>query len=482
MKTFEQYLESTGEVGVVEQVFPSLVFVTGLPSVKPQELVLFETGDYGHVMSLRPGHAEVLLFSDEGVRIGMQVARTDELYQIRVGNGMLGHVIDPLGRPQEKGFDSIEGFEPRVADAMPPELGVRDLVTEAFDTGVTVVDLVIPLGKGQRELVIGDRKIGKTAFLKQAAIAHVLRGGICVYGAVAKRTHEITSLVNFATKQNISERLVIVASNSRDSAGLIFQTPYSAMAVAEYFRDQGEDVLLVLDDLTIHAKHYREITLLAKRFPGRSAYPGDVFYIHARLMERAGNFQTGSITCLPVAETVLGDISGYIQTNLMSMTDGHIFFDTELYNAGRRPAVNSFLSVTRVGHQAQSPLYKSLSQELSKFLSKYRQTEELLHFGGELGDEAKQVLSLGAKVQVLFNQAADTVVSKHITAVILAALWAGLWSSDDEHAFQQRYVTLASAYASNEAFRQQVETFIAQSENFQRLIDTVQSNEGVLTG
>jgi len=323
---------------------------------------------------------------------------------------------------------------------------------------------------------LGDGKIGKTPFLRQVVLSHVVRGGVCVYAAIAKRYHELTRLKAYLEGKQIFGSCVVVATSARDSAGMIVQTPYTAMTVAEYFRDAGKDVLVILDDLSIHAKYYREMMLMAKRFPGRSAYPGDVFYIHAKLMERAGNFTTGSITCLPVAETVQGDISGYIQTNLMSMTDGHIFFDTELYNQGVRPAIDPFLSVTRVGHQAQTPMFKSLSRELSKFLSHYQQTEELLHFGGEMGEEAKQTVALGNKIQVMVNQEGG-LVPKEVVAVVLAGLWGGLWGQDDLPGFQTKFLKLVTEYLTVPEYQRQVNEVVAGVADFEALVGVVKGRQ-----
>ena len=235
-------------------------------------------------------------------------------------------------------------------------------------TGMTLVDLMIPLGRGQRELVLGDRKTGKTQFLLQAALAQASVGTVCVYACIGKKKAEILRVKEFFAKEGILDKTVIVASSSQDSTGEIFTCPYTAMAVAEFFRDRGQDTLVLLDDMTTHAKFYREMSLLLRKFPGRDSYPGDIFHIHSKLLERSGNFvikkdgneMDVAITCLPAAETIQGDLTGYIQTNLMSMTDGHIYFDNELFFKGRRPAINPFISVTRVGYQTQTSLRKEM--------------------------------------------------------------------------------------------------------------------------
>lgn len=479
MKTFDEYLQVTGEVGMVEQAFSSLVYVSGLPRVRPGELVMFEQEILGQVIAITPNYVEVVVYDSGRVRIGQKVARTEERFAVAVGATMLGAVVDPLGRPMLATVVRPEGLVARMVDMPPMKLEGRALVKDTLDTGVAVVDMVIPLAKGQRQLVLGDGKIGKTPFLRQVVLSHVARGGICVYAAIAKRYHELTRIKGFLDEKRIAGSVVVVATSARDSAGMIVQTPYTAMTVAEYFRDLGKDVLVVLDDLSIHAKYYREMMLMAKRFPGRSAYPGDIFYIHARLMERAGNFTTGSITCLPVAETVQGDISGYIQTNLMSMTDGHIFFDIDLFNQGIRPAINPFLSVTRVGHQAQTALFKSISREMSKFLSHYKQTEELLHFGGEMGDEAKHILVLGDKVRVMINQEGG-LVPKEVVAVVLAGLWGGLWSADEVANFQTKFVKLVSDYLTDQNYQTQVNQILSGATDFEGLVGLIKGKQEVV--
>lgn len=481
MKTFDDYLNQTQEIGVVEQIFPSLVYVSGLPRAKPKELVVFETGDVGQVISLTQGHVEVVLFANSNMGVGVRVARTEQEFQIPLSQGILGSVINPIGQAVLGSHVPAGDTELRVVDVEPLKMQGRQVIKEPLDTGVTLVDMGVPLAKGQRQLILGDGKIGKTPFLRQVMLSHALRGGICIYAAIAKRYHEISDLKLFMESKNILPNSVLVASSARDTAGLIYQTPYSAMSIAEYFRDLGQDVLVIFDDLTLHAKYYREMMLMAKRFPGRSAYPGDIFYIHARLMERGGNFEKGSITCLPVAETVEGDISGYIQTNLMSMTDGHIFFDIELYNQGRRPAINSFLSVTRVGHQAQSAMFKSLSRELSRFMSQHKQTEELMHFGGEMGEEAKRVLALGDKVRVMFNQEGG-IIPKEIAACVMAGLWGGWWEQDTLTSFQQKFTQLVNAYLTDQNYQQQVGQLLTMAQSFEELTQQVQSQQQMFIG
>src|SRR5581483_5765076 len=353
MKDFLTYLKETEEVGYISQVINFLIEIEGLPSARLNELVVFETGEIGRITTIAHKSVEVITFSKTSVKVGTRVTRTNEFLMVGVGDGLLGKTVDPLGASLDPQNPIGKLSELRPIDVTPGGIDTRSRITKPLETGATLVDLIIPLGMGQRELVIGDRKTGKTSFLIQAILTQAKRGTICIYAAIGKKTLDIKKIEELFQKSGIAKNTVVVASSSQDPVGVIYLTPYTAMTVAEYFRDSGRDVLVVLDDLSTHAKFYREISLLGRRFPGRNSYPGDIFYTHAKLLERAGNFKTAkgpvSITCLPVTEAVQGDLTGYIQTNLMSMTDGHIYFDNDLFSKGKRPAVNTFLSVTRVG-------------------------------------------------------------------------------------------------------------------------------------
>ena len=372
MNRFEEFLKKTGEVGYVDEMIHSVAYISGLPEAQAYELVVFENGDFGEIISLGEHHLEVVPFSKTSFPLGSRVARTNAFLQVGASKNLLGKSIDPLGNVLEyldgDKASTQDGATYRRIDQRAPGVLERKKTDRPLETGVALVDLVIPLGKGQRQLVVGDRKTGKTNFLVQAIFNQAKQGTVCIYAAIGKKRIETKRALEVLKSKGIVDNLITVATSPADSPGLIFATPYTAMSIAEYFRDQGHDALVILDDLTAHAKYYREISLLAKRFPGRSSYPGDIFYIHSRLLERAGNFKTGSISVLAIAELIFGDLSGYIQTNLMSMTDGHIYFDTDFYNQGRRPAINPFLSVTRVGFQAQTPLVRDLSRTLSSYM------------------------------------------------------------------------------------------------------------------
>lgn len=469
MKDFNFYLESIGEIGFVEQALHSVVYVSGLPEVRPNEIVLFESGEMGKVLTLNKEDAEILLFKGSDVRVGSKVVRTGEILKIPVGNNLLGRAIDPLGEAID-GKGQLTESEWEDVDKPPPKITERKTPDKPMETGVSLVDIVVPLARGQRELVIGDRKTGKTEFLLQTIMTQAGKGAICIYAVIGQKRTDILKLREFFESQKVMKNIVIVASSSSDISGLIYLTPYTAMSLAEYFRDQGLDVLLILDDMTTHAKVYREISLLSRRFPGRSSYPGDIFFIHARIVERAGCFKKGSITLLPVAESLMGDLSGYIQTNLMSMTDGHIFFDINLYNEGKRPSVNPFLSVTRVGHQVQSKLVKDIGREVTSFLVTYDRMKQFLHFGAEVGQSARNVLALGSKVDIFFNQANFVNVDINVNILTLGGLWAGIWDDVETPGLKRSFEKIILTFNTNDNYKKEVIDLINKSKSFSELI------------
>ncbi len=426
MLTFKDCLAKTSEMGFVEELMLSVARVSGIPGAHLREQVLFESGQRGEIISLRPNIAEVMVFSREPLRVGTRVVRVGYPFSILAGEKLLGRIIDSLGEPLEGEKDWTErDMQWLPVDVRPGEIATRKRITRGFETGVMLVDLLVPLGHGQRELILGDRKTGKSQLLWRAVKAQVKQGNICIYAAVGKKKMEILQTWNFLKDSGVAASTVMITSGANDSAGEIFLTPYTAITLAEYFRDLGRDVVLVIDDMTTHAKYYRELALLSRKFPGRDSYPGDIFHIHSKLLERAGNFNTGSITCLPLAETQMGDITGYIQTNLMSMTDGHIYFDSELFFAGRRPAIDPFLSVTRVGRQTQNPLQKDISSRLLIMLSDYEKITRFVKFGTELGENSRAILDMGEKIWQFFDQPINEIVPRPLAMVLFALLISG---------------------------------------------------------
>ena len=479
MKDFQYYLDKIGEIGYVVQSIHSIVYVSGLPGACPNEVLIFENKDMGLVLSMSREYLEVLVFSNVKVLVGSKVVRTGENVKIGVGNGLLGRVIDPLGIPLDKNGE-IKDLTLSLTDIDPPKIVERKNIEKPLTTGVAMVDLISPLGKGQRELIIGDRKTGKTEFLLQTMTTQARLGTVCIYALVGQKRIDINKLHEFFISHKIDQNTILIASCSSDSPGLIYLTPYSAMTIAEYFRDRGMDVLLVLDDMTTHARNYREISLLARRFPGRSSYPGDIFYLHSKLIERAGNFKKGSITCLPVAESVLGDLSGYIQTNLMSMTDGHIFFDIELVSQGKRPAMNPFLSVTRVGHQTQTQLQKDLSREISVFLVTYDRMKQFMHFGAEVGDTARNILNLGAQVDTFFNHSGIKTVAINVNIFIIAGLWSGIWSEVKTDQLKKEIEQIVLLYDTDEKYKKEIDTFIESSDTFSDIVTKLRRDNSLI--
>lgn len=470
MSNFNDYLEAIGEVGEVEEVLYSIVSVTGLPKLKPGEIVVFENGQLGQTLSISSEKAEILLLSHKSVRVGEKVARTDKFLSVPISDDILGSVIDPFG-------NSINGKKITSQawgklDPNPPALSERSGVKDPVETGTALVDLLIPIGKGQRELIIGDRKTGKTQFFVRTILNQAKKGNICIYASVGKRIEEIKEILDSLRKKGIDQDVIVVATSASDAPGLIFMTPYTAMAIAEHFRNKGKDALVILDDLTNHAMYYRQISLLAGRFPGRNSYPGDIFYIHSKLLERAGNFKKGSITCLPVAESILGDLSGYIQTNLMSITDGHIFFDSEYANLGRRPAINPFLSVTRVGQQAETPLVRDLSRELSTFLIQLEELQTFMHFGSELSEDVIQKLKLGDRVLEFFNQPTD-IVPINLSVLTTGMLWIGVWRDQKVADMRAKIKKMVEEYELNTNFRKSIDQLIAKTATFKELLNNL---------
>jgi F-type H+-transporting ATPase subunit alpha len=477
MKDFNYYLNSIGEIGYVEQTTSSIIYASGLPGVKPGELVLFENGQLGETLSLSHHAIEILVFSKDGLTLGTKIVRTNDLLKIPVGIELLGKIIDPLGNNLEESLPVRRPKMLRAIVASPSGITSRKAIKRHLATGVPVVDLVLPLGYGQKQLVIGDRKTGKTDFLLQAILTQAKLGNICIYAAIGKRKFDIIKLKDVFAKYQILDRVVIVASGSQDPIGMIYLTPYSAMTISEYFRDQGFDVLLVLDDLSTHAKFYRELALLGKRFPGRSSYPGDIFYTHASLLERAGNFATPkgerAITCLPVAETIEGDLSGYIQTNLMSMTDGHLYFDLDLFAKGRRPAINPFLSVTRVGRQTQSNLERQINREILSFLTLFEKMQRFAHFGAELNETIKATLSVGEELTKFFQQPPSTIIPIHVQILLFCLLWISVVqkrSPSEAYEKLQDLEKIVKLYEGNQDFRKKLDTIIQTTESFNDLL------------
>ena len=481
MTDFDSYLSSTEEIGFVRQIVGSMIYAEGLPTAHPGEVVLFEFGGMGYVLGLTPVSVEILLLSAEDVLVGTRIARTGSTLRIKTGKEYLGTILTSDILRNEVFIFNEDAKNHRPVDGVSTIFTDRKNITQPLETGVTVVDLLVPLGIGQRELIIGDRKTGKSNFLLQTIRTQVAKNCICIYATIAKPQLEIDRIIRFFKENNLMHRSVIVASNADHRAGLIYLTPYVAMTMAEHFRDKGENVILILDDLTTHARYYREIMLSAKRFPGRNSYPGDIFHIHARLLERAGNFQKGSLTCLPVGQSILGDLSGYVQTNLMSITDGHIFFDNDFFDQGRRPAINPFLSVTRVGEQTQTPLVQEIGRLTRSFLTQYDKVKQFKHFQSELNEKIRILFDMGDRTLAFLDQSAGAIVPLNCNLILYGALWSDFWKNTPIKDMKYQMNQLTKAYLEEEEFRQQADVLISQSNTIEKLKTLMKANRELLS-
>ncbi len=482
MKSFQEHLEFTNEVGFVEAVNNSVISVSGLPKAMPQELIMLETGEMGYILNLHKDLCDVLLFEKIPIKTGIKVARIDKTLSIALSPELLGKSIDPFGKPLDKSIDlQLNNAVERIVDISPNGIGSRNRISTTLETGVALVDLILPLGKGQRELIVGDRKTGKTNFLLQSMVMQARLGAVCVYVAIGKKQSNYKAIEEYMKTQGIYDSCVLVASSAEDTAAKIFLSPYSGMTIAEYFLSVGKDVFIILDDLTTHAKYYRQISLLVKRFPGRNSYPADIFYAHSRLLERAGNFkiQTDSgisersITCFPVADTLQGDLSGYIQTNLMSMTDGHLYFDIDLYGKGRRPPIHPFLSVTRIGRQTQDSLRQTLSREIFSFLSLHEKMQNFSHFGAEVSGTVADTLKTGMKITAFFDYLSQKVLRLELQIFLFTLLWVDVWREKTIDDMKKDMDRIMDLYSKDETLQGEVKLMIKSSDSFNKLLGSV---------
>ena len=464
----------TLSTGTIVEVASSSVKCTGLAGAKLNEMLLFEDGSYGQVIALHPDSVDGMSFGTTPLLPGTKVTCSGKQLEVPVGEELLGMTIDPFG----KGLSgvSIKTHMTYPLHILAPGIDKRKRIHHALFTGLKTVDLLLPLGKGQRELIIGDRKTGKTNFLLQTLLFQVKNGSIGIYVAIGKKKSEIKKVQEFLKENNIEKKCIIIASTSDDPTGVIYLTPYTGMAIAEYFRDFEKDVLLILDDLSTHARFYREIALITNRFPGKNSYPGDIFSTHARLLERAGNFQTAlggeaSITCLPVVETLQGDLAGYIETNIMSMTDGHLFFDSDLFTQGRRPAINPFLSVTRVGRQTQDALQREITSQVITFLNTLQKVQSYTHFGAELSEDIKKTLQKGDQVLAFFQQNTDEITDQYVQIYTFAQMWKNIWT--DTNAMIEAITATEKKYHSDMKFQEYVYDVVNESESLDELISKI---------
>ena len=400
--------QTSAEGGVVISSADGIVQVEGMDKAVYGEIVTFENGAKGMVESVDPGKLGIMLFDGaETVGVGTLVTRSGKRAGIPVGDGFLGRVIDPLGEPIDgKGPVNAEGYNPIEKQA--PGIRERQSVDTPLHTGILAIDSMFPIGRGQRELIIGDRQTGKTSIATDAILNQKDTGVLCIYVAIGQKASSIARVAEDLKKHGAMSYTTIVAATASDSAPLQYIAPYAGTALAEYFMSKGKSVLIVYDDLSKHAVAYRAISLLLRRSPGREAYPGDVFYLHSRLLERSCRMRDdlggGSITALPIVETQAGDVSAYIPTNVISITDGQIFLESALFNAGNRPAVNVGLSVSRVGGAAQTKAMKKANSNLRIELAQYKDMESFAQFSSDLDAETRRQLEHGKALTEMLKQ------------------------------------------------------------------------------
>lgn len=407
IKTFAGQIESD-DVGTVISVGDGIASVYGLKDAMLGELLLFPNDIYGMVMNLNADDVgAVLLGSDLSLKEGDVVKRTKRVVEVPVGDGLLGRVVSPLGIPLDE-MGPISYNKTRPIERIAPGVMTRKSVDTPLATGIKAIDSMIPIGRGQRELIIGDRQTGKTSIAIDTIVNQKGKNVNCVYVAIGQKNSTVANIVNRLKEKGCFDYVTVVNASASQSAPQQYIAPFSGMAMAEEWMEEGKDVLIVFDDLSKHAVAYRTLSLLLRRAPGREAYPGDIFYLHSRLLERAcklaPEYSGGSITALPIIETQAGDISAYIPTNVISITDGQIFLISDYFNAGQRPAVDSGLSVSRVGSSAQIKAMKQVSKSLKIELANYRENLSFAQFGSDLDNETKRILTHGAIVMEALKQ------------------------------------------------------------------------------
>ena len=396
------------EVGTVISVGDGIASVYGIDHAMYGEIVTLETGLKGMVQDIKENEISCILFGDDSeIKQGTKVCRTGKKAGIPVGEGYIGRIVDALGAPIDgKGEIKADGYRPVENEA--PGIVDRKSVSVPLETGILSIDSMFPIGRGQRELIIGDRQTGKTSIATDTIINQKGKDVICIYVAIGQKASTVARLVNDLKAHDALDYTTVFCSTASECAPLQYIVPYSATALAEYFMYQGKDVLIVYDDLSKHAVAYRAISLLLGRSPGREAYPGDVFYLHSRLLERSSRLSEeaggGSITALPIIETQAGDVSAYIPTNVISITDGQIYLETEMFNAGFRPAVNAGLSVSRVGGAAQIKAMKKIAAPIRVELAQYRELAAFAQFGSELDDDTREKLAQGERIKEVLKQ------------------------------------------------------------------------------
>ena len=425
VKNYRNKIELT-DVGTVVTVGDGIANIHGLDNCMSNELLEFEGEVYGMALNLeRDFVGAVMLGSDAGVKEGSTVKRTGRIVSVPVGDDMLGRVVNALGQPID-GKGTILTKESMPIERIAPGIITRKSVHKPLQTGIKAIDSMIPIGRGQRELIIGDRQTGKTTIALDTIINQKGKDVICIYVAIGQKRSTVANVVETLTKAGAMEYTIVVAASASELAPLQYIAPYAGVTMGEYFMNKGKDVLCIYDDLSKHAVAYRALSLLLKRPPGREAYPGDVFYLHSRLLERAcslnENYGGGSITALPIIETQAGDVSAYIPTNVISITDGQIFLETDLFNSGVRPAVNPGISVSRVGSAAQIKAMKKVSSSLKLLYSQFKELQSFSQFGSDLDKDTKDRLEKGERIVEVLKQGKNSPVTVEHQVIIIYAV------------------------------------------------------------
>ena len=451
------------ETGTVLMVGDGIARASGLINCMAGELLEFEDGSFGMAQNLEENSVSIVLFGDDsGIGEGQTVKRTGKVVSVPVGEAMIGRVVNALGQPID-GAGPVVTSEYRAIESPAPGICERQGVNQPLQTGIKAIDSMVPIGRGQRELIIGDRQTGKTTLAADTIINQKGKDVICIYVAIGQKRSTVSSLVETLTRNGAMDYTIVVAATASEASPLQYIAPYSGCAMGEYFMYKGKDVLIIYDDLSKHAVAYRALSLLIRRPPGREAYPGDVFYLHSRLLERAARLDEahggGSLTALPIIETQAGDVSAYIPTNVISITDGQIFLETELFHSGVMPAVNPGISVSRVGGNAQIKAMKKVAGTLKLSYSQYRELQSFAQFGSDLDADTKARLEQGARIVEVLKQNQNAPVPVEKQVAILYAVTKGILSrvaTEDVRTYEAGLYTWIDSDAQGAAAMQEI--------------------------
>ena len=451
------------ETGTVLMVGDGIARASGLINCMAGELLEFEDGSFGMAQNLEENSVSIVLFGDDsGIGEGQTVKRTGKVVSVPVGEAMIGRVVNALGQPID-GAGPVVTSEYRAIESPAPGICERQGVNQPLQTGIKAIDSMVPIGRGQRELIIGDRQTGKTTLAADTIINQKGKDVICIYVAIGQKRSTVSSLVETLTRNGAMDYTIVVAATASEASPLQYIAPYSGCAMGEYFMYKGKDVLIIYDDLSKHAVAYRALSLLIRRPPGREAYPGDVFYLHSRLLERAARLDEahggGSLTALPIIETQAGDVSAYIPTNVISITDGQIFLETELFHSGVMPAVSPGISVSRVGGNAQIKAMKKVAGTLKLIYSQYRELQSFAQFGSDLDADTKARLEQGARIVEVLKQNQNAPVPVEKQVAILYAVTKGILSrvaTEDVRSYEAGLYTWIDSDAQGAAAMQEI--------------------------